>query len=254
LNSTIKYLKLLKTIGKIITCICCLAIQQVRAQSSVLSEGSWYKLSVKKDGLYKIGFDQLKKMGIDPSKTDPHKIKIFGNGGGMLPQANNAPRISDLTEDAIFVQGESDGQFNKEDYVLFYAQGPDKSSFDVKRDVFSYEKNIYSDKNFYFLSVGTTNGKRIDVNDNDNSPQPVVSVFDDYAYHEVDSYNELESGREWFGENFQINPDQSFKLDFNGIASNTSIKVVSDVMAHSKSNATFNIFLTTHPSARKSFR
>jgi hypothetical protein len=212
----------------------------VHAQS-VLKDGSWFKISVKKNGVYKINYDLLKKMGVDPGKIDPRNIKIFGNGGGMLPQANSASRITDLVQNSIFVQGEADGQFNKEDFILFYAQGPDRSYFDTARDVFFYEKNIYEDKNYYFLTIGSAAGKRTSLNDNLAGIYPRITEFNDYAYHEVDSYNELQSGREWFGENFQINPEQTFKFDASGIVDNTTIKVVSDVVARSQNNSSFRL-------------
>jgi hypothetical protein len=239
-------LNCLKTIGKILSGIaCCFAIHSVNAQHSVLSEGNWFKLSITKNGVYKINFDLLKKMGIDPGKVNPQKIKIFGNGGGMVPQANSIPRIADLAENAIYVEGEADGIFNKEDFILFYAQGPDRSYFKKNDDIFFYEKNLYSDKNYYFLTIASTDGKRLATNNNSGTGFPVVNEFDDYTYHELDTYNELQSGREWFGENFQINPVQSFRFDAAGIVSNSIIKLVSDVVARSKNNASFNLFLNS---------
>ena len=59
---------------------------------SVLSKGKWYKLAVKKNGIYKISYKDLKSLGIDPSIINPHNIKIYGNGGGMLPENNKSER------------------------------------------------------------------------------------------------------------------------------------------------------------------
>ncbi len=36
------------------------------AQSSVLKEGKWAKISVSETGVHKITFDQLKKLGLEP--------------------------------------------------------------------------------------------------------------------------------------------------------------------------------------------
>ena len=65
---------------------------RVDAQSSVLHSGDWYKVGVEKNGVYRISFEMLKKMGIDPGKIIPKNIKIFGLEGGMptrvtLPEA-----------------------------------------------------------------------------------------------------------------------------------------------------------------------
>ena len=38
---------------------------QAFGQSSVLQSGSWYKVAVEKRGIYKITYDDFKKMGFD---------------------------------------------------------------------------------------------------------------------------------------------------------------------------------------------
>ena len=116
-----------------------------------------------------------------PSNTDPRKIKIYGNEGGMLPQANNVARPVDLVENAIHVQGESDGTFNDSDYILFYAQGADKTYFDDEKEIFYYQKNLYADKYYYFITVGESNGKRITTSV-DPGDAPIVNEFENFFY------------------------------------------------------------------------
>lgn len=213
------------------------------AQQSVLRDGDWYKMSVSKNGVYKIDVNVLKKMGLDPGKIDPHKIKIYGNAGGMLPQANSTPRPPDLTELATYLNDTDDGVFGSNDYILFYAQGADQNHFDVKRKTFFYEKNLYDDNNYYFLTISSSEGKRMSPNDNAGTGLPIVQDFDDFVYHEVDLHNELQSGREWFGEDFYLNPDQTFTVDVSGIIDNSTIKVISNVMAQSYIGSSFKIYL-----------
>ena len=121
---------------------------KAKGQSSVLSTGKWYKVAVEKNGVYRISYNDFKKMGFDAGSIDPRKIKIFGNEGGMLPQANATPRPDGLTENAIYVYGEEDGVFNSGDYILWYAEGPDLVQYDVQRSIFRYESNLYSTQNF----------------------------------------------------------------------------------------------------------
>jgi hypothetical protein len=213
-----------------------------RCQPSVLHSGNWYKLSVKQNGVYQIDFNLFKKMGFDP-KTDPRKIKLFGNGGGMLPQMNNAPRPTDLTELAIYIQGEEDGVFNSQDFILFYAEGADKITFDEQKEIFRYEKNLYDNQNFYFITIGTTNGKRIQTATSAGTGFPQVTTFENFIYHELDQHNELKSGREWFGERFDLSTELTLSLSLPDVMPNTPIKIVSDVMAQSFDNTAFNLFL-----------
>jgi hypothetical protein len=216
-------------------------VVQAFGQSSVLQSGSWYKVAVEKHGVYKIGYDDFKKMGFD-TRIDPRRIQVFGNVGGMLPQAISVSRPIDLTQNAIFVSGENDGSFDKGDYILFYAEGPDRIQYNVEREIFAYESNLYSEKNFYFVTVGDNDGKRISIKSNIAGDFPLVQHYDDYFFHEVDEYNVLSSGREWFGERFDITSERTFSVDLSGIIENSTIKVVSDVMGQSYGTSSFNMF------------
>jgi hypothetical protein len=211
---------------------------------SVLQSHNWYKLSVERDGIYRITFDFLKKMGVDPGKTDPATIKIYGNGGGMLPQSNSVERPYDLIENAIFVSGTDDGRFDRNDFILFYAEGPDKSTFDTRRQIFSFQNNLYSDKNFYFLTISADAGKRAQVSDDLGTDAPVISTFNDFTFYEKDEFSVLHSGREWFGEKFGITTNEhSFSFPAAGITSGSPFKIVSDVLGQSYTNASFKLFM-----------
>ncbi|HEX6890917.1 MAG TPA: type IX secretion system sortase PorU, partial [Chryseolinea sp.] len=215
-------------------------------QSSVLNSGPWYKVAVENRGVYKITYDQLKKMGFDPA-SDPRKIRIYGQGGGMLPQRNSEARPVGLVENAIIVSGESDGVFDKDDYILFFAEGPDNVRYDLNRKIFSYQSNLYSDKNFYFVTVSSDNGKRIAESENIQGTFPVIQHFDDYVYHEADEYNELQSGREWFGERYDLVTSYAYRFDVSGVLENSSIKIVSDVMAQSFNGSSFKLLFNKAP-------
>ena len=221
----------------------CTSIFSVQGQSSVLQSGKWYKVAIEKNGVYKIDQSVFKKMGFDPAKIDPRKIKIYGNQGGMLPQANNVSRVSDLTENAIQVQGESDGVFNSADYVLFYAQGPDKSYFNTAKGIFFYERNLYADKNYYFITVSESNGKRIETTENIPGTFPLVDQFENFTYYELDQHNELKSGRQWYGEQFDLTLELTKTLTLPNVVAGSNIKLVSSVMAQTFTGATFNVFL-----------
>lgn len=213
------------------------------AQPSVLRSGLWVKFSIDSRGVYKIDAELLKKAGLDPASINPKKIRIFGQGGGMLPQTNSVERPYDLLENAIFVSGEGDGKFDNNDHIIFFAEGPEEVFFDTERHVFSYEHNIYSDYNYYFLTIGDVDGKRIGNIENIEGTFPVVTHFNDYRFHESDTHNELGSGRQWFGENFDITTERTFSLSLSGIRPGSTIKWVSHVMARNEqSSPSFNLF------------
>jgi hypothetical protein len=210
---------------------------------SVLRSGLFYKMAVDKEAVYKISYDQVRNMGFDLSKIDPRKIRIFGNKGGMLPQANGSARPFDLQEIAIRVEGESDGKFDRSDFILFYGEGPDKSELDIKRQIFRYENNLYADRNFYFFTVSTDQGKRMDVAPDLGNGTEVHS-FNDFVYHELDEYNDQKSGREWFGEIFGVNTTElTLSFPVSGIVNNSPVKLVSSVMGQSFTASSFSISL-----------
>lgn len=217
-------------------------INPLFAQSSVLSEGTWLKIPVSKTGVYKITHAQLKSAGVDIDKVDPRTIKLYTNSGGMLPQPNAVERPIDLTECAIAVQGESDGVFNSSDLILFYAQGSDQHYYNLFKQVFYYEHNLYADKNYAFITFGGQPGKRIQTAE---SPAATVEVteYQDVFHHELTQTNILKSGREWYGERFENNVEQSINLNIEGIVAGSSIKFVSDVVAYSLAGSSFSVKL-----------
>lgn len=209
-------------------------------QGSVLSAGIWYKVAVRERGVYKITYEQFRSMGLGES-VDPRKICIYGNSGGMLPQALADPRPLGLTENAIYVEGEVDGVFNSGDYILFYADGADGISFDEQREMFKYHHNLYADQNFYFITVASSNGKRVRSADALGGLHPIINTFDDFIYHELDTYSELKSGREWFGERFDFTTRYDFNIGLTDIVPGSQIKLVSDVMAQSYAPSSFSL-------------
>jgi len=227
-------------------CIC-LSLAAQAQTNSVLASGTWAKISVTGDGVYKINADFLRKAGFNPDQIDPRTIKIFSGLNSMLPQPNSTARPQDLTEAAIFVSGESDGKFNGEDFILFYAQGPDAYSFNPQRQIFSYTNNLFTDKNYYFLTVSSGNGKRLNTSDNLNGSFPVIQQFDDFAFFETEKYNLLKSGRQWFGEQFDTNTEATVRFDIPAIVANTDVRLVSHVMAQSISNCSFKVFFNGIP-------
>lgn len=214
---------------------------------SVLHTGNWYKFSVASDGVVKIDYKLLKSTGINPDQIDPRNIKIYAAQNGMLPQPISAPRKNTLSQIAIQVVGELDGKFNTGDYILFYGQGPDTYQYNIQKKMFEYENNLYSDKNFYFLTVNADPSNRIAAGENINGTFPIISDYEDIGYYETDKYNILKSGRHWFGEQFDSNKEATIRFDISGVIENSEISLVSHVMAQSINNSSFQLSFNNNP-------
>lgn len=189
------------------------------ASSSVLASGNWFKLGVSQDGIYRITYDDLQTLGIDVNSIDPRRINIYGNGSGMLPQPNDVFRHDDLQQNTIEVVGESDGSFDQGDYIIFYARGPhawveDTTSCGEFRHIF----NTYSDKAYYFLTVDRGIGRRVEtIAQASGSTTNTATTFTDYQFHETDNVNLLKSGRDWYGEEFDIQTSYGFDFSFSNV-------------------------------------
>lgn len=185
----------------------------VETINSVLADGNWYKLRISNTGIYKIASSDLTSIGISSNGLDPRKIKIYGNAGGTLPEANRDFRYSDLEENAIYVAGQEDGRFDAGDYILFYAQGADTWAYDSDEKRFVHKKNPYTDYSYYFITVSSENGRRIA---NSTTPDAAAnrsaSIFVDYTFHETESYNLIKSGRQFYGELFDVQTDYNFNI------------------------------------------
>ncbi len=168
-------------------------------QNSVLSEGQWFRLGIVQSGIYKIDGSFLQNLGIDISTVDPRTIKVYGNGGGgILPQQLEIPRAFDLLENPVLGEGTQDGNFDDNDYFLFYGNSPDHLSWNGER--WEFAKNIYSDTTYYFLTYGGVNGKRLDTQDDLGLTHEKIRAFRHVTAHELDEKNILRSGRKWYGD------------------------------------------------------
>jgi hypothetical protein len=217
---------------------------QTYASHSVLQSGKWYKIAIANDGIYKLSYSFLASMGINMTTINPQNIKIYGNGGGMLPELNSTAHLDDLVENAVYVQGENDGVFNVNDYVLFYGKGPNKWVQNSSScPTFVHQLNLYSDSAYYFITTDQGLGKRIQSQASSVLPATnIVSSFDDYAFHENENTNFLKSGRDWFGEYFENIASYNFAFSFPNIDVNAAAKIKASIASrYTPSSANYSI-------------
>lgn len=235
---------LIKRLRYILTiCLVCQSIFSFTQNNSVLAQGDWYKLALTSEGIYKIDPTFVQSMGINPSTIDPRKIRLFGNGGKMLPQVVGMERPIDLLENALYFKGNADASWTSDEYFLFYGQDPDGLYYDEVLGRYVYENNIYSDTSYYFLNIGTENGSRMGDQPNLGSGFPVISHYDHLIYHEIDRLNVLNSGRAWYGERLSAtDPEIDFEYPVSNIAPNLEAQFTFHVMGQSYKPASFDFY------------
>ncbi|MBN2174309.1 MAG: type IX secretion system sortase PorU [Bacteroidales bacterium] len=207
---------------------------------SVLAGGNWYKISVNNTGIHKITYQQLADMGIGVGSIDPRNIRIYGNGGGMLPEDPTQPRIDDLAENAIFVSGEGDGIFNSEDYILFYGESPDEWKFNSSDNTFKKVLHLYSFYSYYFITTDLGPGKRIQSEaSSTQTPTYTTSKFNGMIHYETDEVNLVKSGRTWFGETFDLFNNMVNVYDLPDIDISKYVKFSAEAAARSDISSSF---------------
>lgn len=205
--------------------------------NSVLRSGEWYRFYVDTTGVFKLTKSFLQRLGINVNSVDPRTIKLYGHGGKMIPYSNAMAYPFDVPENAIKFVGEEDGVFNNEDYILFYAQGP--NGYDAERRT---HINCYTDKTYYYINVSSENGKRIQpFAQPTGTVDVVIDTFEDYQYHEIDEYNLLSLGRRWFGDRFDVDNNKSFKFNFPNLVTTEPINLSVVVAAASSSNSAMEV-------------
>ncbi|MFP4847124.1 type IX secretion system sortase PorU [Winogradskyella sp. PE311] len=202
--------------------------------NSVLSSGEWYRFYIEKSGVFRLSKGFLSSLGINTNSVDPRNIKIYGNGGRMLPLLNAANYPFDVVENAVKFVGEEDGSLDNEDYILFYGEGPTTYSEESQTNL-----NLYTDRTYYYINVSSGSGKRIQaMPEIIGSPDIEINSFQDYQFYEVDEHNLAKLGRRWFGDDFDIENQRVYDFQFPNLVTTEPVRFDIAVGSVAETNGT----------------
>jgi len=212
-------------------------------KNSVLSQGTWYKFSIDTTGIFKIDRSFLQNLGINTNEINPKNIRIFGNGGQLLPMLNNDFRYDGLQENAIIVNGEDDENFDSNDFILFYGKGPhDWNTVPSQSNLSRHRTNIYSEKAFYFLTVDNGIGKRINNDTEITLPTTQeVTTFNDYVYFEEETTNIFANGQQWVGEDLSFDNTTTVNFNFKNLDISQDVFLRARAVAISSTSSQMNV-------------
>lgn len=152
------------------------AFAQLLGNEWIRPNQTYCKIKIWEKGVYKIDSNQLAQIGINLSGINPIKFQIFKNG----------------IEQACFVQGESDGEFNVTDYISFYATKNDgvldAELYKTNTDQPHQLNSLFSDTAVYFFTIIPASifqvGKRFTLTNETN-----YNLFTPEAYyiHQIDT-------------------------------------------------------------------
>lgn len=215
------------------------------AQNSVLASGTWYKVAVGAEGVYQINPTFLESLGVEVAGLNPNTLRLFYNGGGVVPQDNSIPRPDDLAELPVVVTGSADGRFDPTDKLIFYAQGPSVWTYDSLRSEYYADPNPYTDSIYLFLNVGQANGARITTGTAPAGATYTVSTYRDVVRIREEKENILKMGRTWVGDVFNtLNPSRNYALPLEDLAPGSTVEVRVQTLARNvTSTSSFDLSL-----------
>ena len=210
--------------------------------SSVLNNGKWVKIKLSETGIYKISYSDLISYGL----SNVSNISVWGNGGKKLPYMNNITSPDDLEQIPIFIEKGADGIFNQGDYILFYAQGLLTWEYDKVNDFYMHEIHPYSKDIHYFLTTDYSSPSRIpDLLSTTNPSTYQTNYYDEHIAFEKNDTNLIKSGRDWWGESFDIYTTQTFDTKLNNIEPVSSVKTRIRLSARSSSESSYSLLLNS---------
>ncbi|MGM0478991.1 MAG: type IX secretion system sortase PorU [Bacteroidota bacterium] len=199
------------------------------AENSVLQSGSgsWYKISLRQSGVYKVDYSFLEEAGVDMEGLNADAINVYGNGFGRLPEANSEDRPDDLIKNNIQMFDGGDGSFDEGDYFIFYGHGPHRWE-KANNDAFERVLNNYASISTYFINVnGAEPPARIQDADLSSAPSTTtVNDYNSFTIHEQETRNLIKGGQRWYGETFDTELTQTFSMNIPNVkpGANATVK------------------------------
>ncbi|MEM9548550.1 MAG: type IX secretion system sortase PorU [Bacteroidota bacterium] len=222
--------------------------------TSVLSNGTLYKIPIAKTGVYEItGSFLSNELGISESVSSSG-IQVFTNIGGRLPRAIETERTDDLSEIPVQVNDGGDGTINDNDNIRFFAEGSDRWSFSTTEGNYDHDKNVYDVNNYVFLKINGSNGKRISASESLGSTEYTSDAFDYLQIYEEDRTNLLGAnistegtGKDWFGDYFAVETNRTYEklFDISNIASPNTGRVKLRLAARGDNSTTTRLRIGT---------
>ncbi len=217
-------------------------LAKVAQANSVLSSGKWVKLEIQSDGMYKIDGSYLHTIGMDAALGGPFSsIKIFGNNGRVLPPNLNDPRPADLTQFPVsIVDNNSNGNFDADDYILFYAPGVTGWNYSPSQKTFSHYLNPYTNSNYCFIQYlpGGLQTRMQTVSVNASVGGDVATSVGKVFFDE-EKTNVAHSGLEWYSSPFNPGDSRVISNKLNGYISGTPVTYKYELLARANVYSSF---------------
>ena len=132
------------------------------ARKTALQQGTWLRVFVLEEGMYRITGSDLEKAGVTLSDVDPTTLRLhYGGGEALSLSVIDPPR--EVAEMGLVVEDGGDGRLDADDFVLFWAEPVNRWQYSQTGRSFQYQRNLYARENIYWLGYGGEEGLRPDI-------------------------------------------------------------------------------------------
>ena len=182
------------------------------ARKVALQGGTWLRIFVLEEGMYRISGADLEAAGVSLGDIDPASLRLHYGGGKALPlNVVNPPQA--VPEMGLVVEDGGDGRLDADDFVLFWAEPVSRWEYAPASRSFQYRHNLYTRENAYWLGFGGGGeGRRAEQRSGalvaSDPQQPTsyrVRVHEEAEQFVLNQLYGMKSGYTWYWEDFRGN-------------------------------------------------
>lgn len=202
--------------------------------NSQLASGHWEMIKVRRSGVYKITYDELKSRGFD----NPANLSVWGGHPFQLPYDNATKNVDDLQPIPIEWVKQAE-QPQSGDYALVFLDGATWWTYNSAREMYDLHQHDYDSISHYFV----TTDRMARTVPQQTAPAPTVRQKD---YLGMWGYigrttNLRYSGREFFGLQFEFRLEHKLRTALRATVEGSRAKVYVRVAANSPTQSSFTI-------------
>ena len=185
--------------------------QRQPAPKTALQQGTWLRIYVAEEGMFRISGSDLAAAGVELSSVDPATLRLHYGGGKALVLGRVDPPLA-MAEVGLLVEDGGDGRLDPDDYVLFWGEPLNRWTYDRASRSFKYQHNLYTRENVYWLGFGGEEGLRPAIRNGalqaSTPHQPTsyrVRVHEEAEQFILAQTFGIKSGYDWYWEDFRGN-------------------------------------------------
>ena len=182
------------------------------ARKAALQEGTWLRIFVSEEGMYRVSGADLEAAGVSLGDVNPASLRLhYGGGNALSINEINPPQA--MPEVGLVVEDGGDGRLDADDFVLFGAESVSRWEYARASRSFQYRHNLYTHENAYWLGFGGGGeGRRAEQRSGAlaaSDPQQPTSyrarIHEEAEQFVLNQLVGIKSGYTWYWEDFRGN-------------------------------------------------